>query len=657
MSIDIKKLLPSNLNSDFWNDYSDSWTTELGLVKTEKLDAEKYYFYIRTQTDIDKLIDICRTFGFKIDRSIDTTIDFSQRETKLILYKIKDKSTYNGYDLVFVSIQYPGLVYNYYYDRNTVLIKAIDCTLSCTNLDNQDYSEPFIGYIPDYHFFPLAKNNTLDLGKYLDATPLEYLDLAYRQAPTHHIGIEYTPKVLLTDDDGNDAYMLSKYLDYLNNGVEYNRKVTEVPHVGFQLNLITDLSGYYNNLSLDTTYTVPVLKMQNALTIQNVYRNITPIFLDATETENLMDLDQEQPFQLDQDIINPNLTGDLDFDFNTVIAGDGGVGSMSKDFPEINENLIAYWSFDESGGAIFEDLTANAYNGTLTGTYSRAFTMLNQGIVLDGFSAYGVSNNIKFDADSKTITFWMRVNANNYVNTSEIYLDSAIPASKMDLDSTTPWNLDQEIISPFAEVPIMFFDDYIKILFNKPDQLIKVQYNDQGSGTKEVSSEITADGSLIFVAITVDTDSQEMKLYINNVLADTIAFDNINSGFFDYYLGTDSGLSLLFQGTLDEIRVYGIKLTEAEIGFLYTDRLANIGAINIIKQNSDLITIKEEKDNWYIISGRLVFDDPGDNPEDEVTISELGFKNSSGIYVAYASFPPAVFRKKYHLNYNLAIKK
>ena len=81
---------------------------------------------------------------------------------------------------------------------------------------------------------------------------------------------------------------------------------------------------------------------------------------------------------------------------------------------------------------------------------------------------------------------------------------------------------------------------------------------------------------------------------------------------------------------------------------------------NQVYTSLDDIKTRSNDPSWKIISGRsLLIDESSftqEELEEEITISEIGIKNSVGDLILYATFPDAVFKKKYHLSFQFYIK-
>jgi hypothetical protein len=261
--IDVKLLLPRNLRIDFYNDLADSISTELKLLKTE-ISILQEYFNTRELNDTDLLLELLSTFGYIPNFSVHTDIPFIKNEANSLIFKVRKKTTYPIYDYFFKSIPRLGYVYNLFNDGYGYgLIKALDFTTINTNLNNQNYGLPFTGLVPEYYYsFLLNDPFSLDHDPLFYLDDGNYLDSNVVKETTHHLSIEISPITI----EFSPYYMTLNYLDFLLYSANYSRKVTEVPHVGVQYNLITDNSRYYNNLNGGLPYTVPALLSKFAVT-------------------------------------------------------------------------------------------------------------------------------------------------------------------------------------------------------------------------------------------------------------------------------------------------------------------------------------------------------------------------------------------------------
>jgi hypothetical protein len=69
----------------------------------------------------------------------------------------------------------------------------------------------------------------------------------------------------LIEKDGNEYLMIPEYIQYLQSIINHYKKVTDVNHIGFQLNLICDSQGYYDVNADGLDYTLPSIKTKCAV--------------------------------------------------------------------------------------------------------------------------------------------------------------------------------------------------------------------------------------------------------------------------------------------------------------------------------------------------------------------------------------------------------
>jgi len=652
-TIDLKKLLSTALKNNFWEDFMDVLSQELETFRSE-IAEKKDFFNVRNLADSDsqdRMIEMSKTFGFTIDRSIDETTDYLENNLNVTSNRIKHKTSYTGYNYIFNLAQYYGLVYNYFL-LNDILTRGIDLTTIITNLNAiTDYSLPFIGFEPELYFKSIASEfRTLDetVTWTLDGTDVLRLDQEEDRFPTIHLAVEYVPQGLITVDS-TEYLMNTTYLDYLQRGSLYNKKVTEIPHIAPQVNCIMDTSGMYDNLS-NSAYSTDLLKLNCATTDQNEFISDTLIYLDlATADPGNMDLDKEVLWRLDQGTALTILTGDITDVFDSAQFGNSNKGIISKDYPDLNEDLIGYWDFDEIGGAVFNDSTIHNYTGNLSGIYTRELGIIGYGVNFDGSSGLGTVNNIYIEPTFETFSFWLK-------------------AEKDDQAAST--------------VPIMHMfnpsgNDYLEIEYNTSTENLTITM----TGNTIVYNTDLLDDTNHHIAITYDNVATTYSLFIDGAFVDSQSFGGSLPpiGLYNLFIATEDTGTNFYNGILDELRFYGKELTNNEITFLYTSRLGNLTALaNTLYTKTDGITIREEDTDWFVISARLDFseeiqtiiDDNATYPteeeqtnainalyEEEVTITECGLFDINGQMVVYTTHPPILMKKKYHISYQFYIKK
>lgn len=202
----LQKTLLSPLTHDsLWSQFLESMSYELHNMQNE-------YALIKNnwninENDKDGLIRISESFGYSPNLIINNTVDMAKLEIESIPFKIRKKTTYNGYSLIFQQNNSKGDTFNYYWN-GTKLIKIVDYDGTSNNLIESNHYSPFYGILPikNYSVNINSNNIILDNEQYDDTTG-EYiysldqkigssiwkLDESYLKIPTKHLGIEYFP--------------------------------------------------------------------------------------------------------------------------------------------------------------------------------------------------------------------------------------------------------------------------------------------------------------------------------------------------------------------------------------------------------------------------------------------------------------------------------
>jgi hypothetical protein len=211
----INKSLQKNLISPLTND--NFWSQFLHAFSYELENQRKKYESIKDNYNIysnekDGVIRISNTFGYDPNLVINNTLNMAIKESESIPYRIKRKTTYDGYYMILQQNGLYGEIFNYYYD-NYKLIKAIDYVSTVDNLKNSDHYSPFYGVSPLKNYSSVMNNSVICLDYLKDGNP-EYddnhirrysldqtsynpcwrLDKQYTRIPTKHLGIEYYPR-------------------------------------------------------------------------------------------------------------------------------------------------------------------------------------------------------------------------------------------------------------------------------------------------------------------------------------------------------------------------------------------------------------------------------------------------------------------------------
>ncbi len=220
---------------------------------------------------------------------------------------------------------------------------------------------------------------------------------------------------------------------------------------------------------------------------------------------------------------------------------------------DLDDGLIAHWSFDEGTGNVLHDASGGGHDGTIHGaTWSTGIS--GSALTFDGLDDYvdcGNDASLNIGTSDFSVAFWVLVSDSSWNSIVYKYSDgTASTNNHYRIHASTTW----EEFDP--EDP---FDDRLV------DELA-VTVGDGGSWYINWQwAEITF-GAWQHIAWVLDRDSNS-KIYVNGVLASTLdvtsTVDISNTG--PLVLGTGHDL---LNGLLDEIRIYNRTLTPEEVAAL-----------------------------------------------------------------------------------------
>jgi hypothetical protein len=264
------KRFPPSLRGTIYESMLEAVSEEFSVWR-DATRQQKTSFYDVDLMDINRLTEICGTFGVPFIASVKNDIYFLREEVRAIPFKVYYKGTPTLYKSFFYAVGRYGEMFIYIYREDaksivrSMLLPFDDALVTPPNLPFRHRSRgDFSGTIEDWL--------RLDTGLYLDAgDALWRLDTSASEISTNHIGLEYFIDRIITRKDINpesgiateNEYLMTKeYLDYMNRSIEFARRAKEVPHIGSQLSVQTDTSGLCNTYDPDSEYSIPSLKLK-----------------------------------------------------------------------------------------------------------------------------------------------------------------------------------------------------------------------------------------------------------------------------------------------------------------------------------------------------------------------------------------------------------
>jgi hypothetical protein len=231
-----------------------------------ELDAS---FYDVDLADISHLIALANEFGVPFITTVRSDLNWLREEVRSIPFKIFYKGTATLYNSFISAVDRFGEVYIYTYREDlggiakSMKSPLLEAEITLQNKPFRHRSRgDFSGTIKTW--ISLDNEYNLDAGE-----SLWRLDTSSSEISTNHIGIEYWIDRIIQREkiEGGrsileELLMTKEYLDYIDSSMEFGRRTKEVPHIGSQLSVQTDLTGLFNSFDPSMKYSVPDLKLK-----------------------------------------------------------------------------------------------------------------------------------------------------------------------------------------------------------------------------------------------------------------------------------------------------------------------------------------------------------------------------------------------------------
>lgn len=198
-----------------------------------------------------------------------------------------------------------------------------------------------------------------------------------------------------------------------------------------------------------------------------------------------------------------------------------------------NDRLRLYFPLDETTGATAADKSALQRNGTLSGTTFNASTVagkFGQALNFDGVDDDLVSSPISLNSDTVTLCAWIKRNATQS-NYAGIIFDRSSSASGINIGSDG-----------------------------------QLRYHWNGGQYNWTSGLVPPAGVWTFVALVIEPTKATM--YMNSGSGFTSAVNAVSHGKYSFgavHIGSDPTGGRVFSGAIDEPRVYGVALSQADL--------------------------------------------------------------------------------------------
>jgi len=208
----------------------------------------------------------------------------------------------------------------------------------------------------------------------------------------------------------------------------------------------------------------------------------------------------------------------------------------------ITDGLVSYWTLDAADieGDTVKDVWG-ANHGVMEGKVKVVEGKINQGLEFDGSTSFvdcGGDESLDL-TDAVTIEIWMNPNTVGEGG------PNAGPVCKADA-AVSPWNW--------------------QLRYNSPGGFMGFQFNAGGSKWISVQQKLEPEQ---WYHITGTYDGVDAICYLDTVETERISMPPIASGAGNFYIGQDGWVNV-FDGVVDEVRIYNRALSESEIQNNYT---------------------------------------------------------------------------------------
>ena len=635
----INKSLQNTLISPLTHDLL--WSQFLNSMSYELQNMRDKYSEIKNNWNIDKndksnLIRISESFGYAPNLIINSTASMAKKEIESIPYRIREKTTYLGYNLIFQQNNRLGEVFNYYWN-NKKLIKVIDYEKTVANLIASDHYSPFLGIETKKNYSSIL-NSDVPLLDYIVNNKRYYsldqiigssiwkLDTSYIQIPTKHLGIEYFPQnyyCIYTSSLGIADEETSIYESQIEKSKYYIEKSMTIK---------------INDIILDTSIEISENKEyfidENGILNPNSYFDVKNNLVHLEFNEIPSNYEISVSYNIDLMMTSDYfyyLEQGMEYNRRCPIIPHSGIflsvdiaSSRGSDFYHPNENNYTVPDLK------IKAVTASSYNRYITLTdSSRLDNALDEQGQPTGEENYKLDSLIKWTLDSKTtekeglaknfkyiaygnkplniineennqifnqnsMIFYYNMNSEDYSSTiydnSSNQINCTVVGSDLKIDSIIDksLNFDGETYA-YSNTTLVIdtFQDYTLGLWFKASNLtdissgtifesfINISYDYINNKLIIDGNEFDCDKNYHFLCLHFNHTSSTVKVYIDCVDYGQFNF-SITSSSHKIYLGTNDLINNNFYGEIDNIWLLAKILNDVQMSYIFNNKISVI---------------------------------------------------------------------------------
>jgi hypothetical protein len=283
------KRMPPTLRGTIYEAMLQAVSEELAIWRAG-IGSAKTAFYDIDLSEIDRLTSLAKEFGVPFITTVKNDLMWLREEVRAIPFKIFYKGTTTLYESFIAAVDRFGeiSIYTYREDLGGITRSMMS---PFSEAEQTPQNKPFRHRSKKDFSGTVRTWLSLDEEYFLDAgESLWRLDTNSSEISTNHIGVEYwidrviqREKVEGEQTIREELLMTKEYLDYMDTSMEFGRRTKEVPHIGSQLSVMTDMTGLFNSFDPSMDYSVPDLKLKIAAHLDFLIHVPTAYSIDYIE--------------------------------------------------------------------------------------------------------------------------------------------------------------------------------------------------------------------------------------------------------------------------------------------------------------------------------------------------------------------------------------
>lgn len=545
----------------------------------------------------DSIITLLKSYGYDINAVLlekntpsEEILQFLNNETASLWFKSSHKGTgaiYNYFYKVqnWYNAQYPLFFtsgsFHVLYETEPCIQNLEAFFTNGSSPKSQIFGAQNVLGEPSMGFNPLEAQELEQLIFAFDENkifcPLFWrFDTRKTYAATNHLALLQIADRVWDSPSGKECLSLPKHVQYMDTNMGYASKATHVPRCGIELNLA--YAGGSFALALDNTETES--------TILPIKANIinTPEYIRPQQGTGLKVFDGTPGFPFDQAHVVEYFDNDyqtayqrsVEDAFYKIVVGTGKKGLPSKKYPRVSSqcllhisgNTIPITNVSPTLIALESNCTENDLYDGVTGLTMR----FSQDTAPGGTHTVGYTLPLEIEGEvNLTYAFWAKIDEPPEKGNSLVLLKAVGPSGTEFFSSS---------IDADGCVGVKLFAEALH----------------------DTGKKLTI-GTWHFISVVYAHGSNSYHIYIDSICLPAVPIDNPIPPLEQVQVILSPEIISTGAFGLDEVRMYNLALTEAELSYLYTSKLGYTGLLHQPVFTTTKLLHPEEAVEWQSPEG------------------------------------------------------